>query len=465
MAFVFAFSLLSVCLLSAFHFWNMFFLRNEFLLSERIYDLSDDILEMRRYEKNFFFYGDAQNLGEGLGYLERIDQMTAVLTPNIQDILGQKRLDAFREDLSDYGAAIREFHGGAPVSPQQRESIRAKGKALVDFATELINTRRALIHAAIEHTLGLPFAFLAVFLLVIFLMGALLYIRVLKPLAMLRETTRRVGRGDFRPVGYNPAYHDEITELIGAFNLMANELESNQEHLVQARKMAALGTFTAGVAHELNNPINNISLTGEALLEDFAQDLAPEVRDMVGDIMSQSERAAGIVKNLLDFSRTERPAFGSLVLEKVLRETLTLIKNQIMLSGVRTEIVIADGLPSVQGDGSGLRQVFMNLMINAIQAMPKGGTLTVDAKEDPEGTVRVDIRDTGLGIEPEALEHIFEPFFTTKEVGKGTGLGLSVCYSLVKRHGGRIEVRSTPGQGTVFSVLLPATRLEEADKQ
>jgi signal transduction histidine kinase len=107
----------------------------------------------------------------------------------------------------------------------------------------------------------------------------------------------------------------------------------------------------------------------------------------------------------------------------------------------------------------------MNLMINAIQAMPKGGTLTVDAKEDPEGTVRVDIRDTGLGIEPEALEHIFEPFFTTKEVGKGTGLGLSVCYSLVKRHGGRIEVRSTPGQGTVFSVLLPATRLEEADKQ
>lgn len=460
MMFVFAASLLSVCVLSVFHFANLYSLRTKFLLSERIDDMSNDILELRRYEKNFLFYNDPQSLGEGLEYLGRIDGLIDEMGPDIGLLLGQARFGGFQSELKRYGAILRAFHEGAPLTQEQRDAIRATGKALTDVASELSSIKRGRIHAAIRQTLALPFAFLTVFLLLTVLVVALVYLRVLRPLAVLRETTRRVAQGDFRPIAFDDAYHDEITDLIGAFNLMAKELEANQEHLVQARKMAALGTFTAGVAHELNNPINNISLTVEGLLEEHAQSLDPDALSMMDDIMSQAERAGEIVRNLLDFSRTERPVFKAISLEEVLRQTLALIKNQIRLAGVESGVSISQGLPQVLGDAAGLRQVFMNLMLNAIQAMPRGGSLQVSAGMEGPDRVRVDVRDTGLGMTQEMLQHIFEPFYTTKEAGKGTGLGLSVCYSLVKRHGGRIEVSSTLGEGTVFSVLLPVGQPE-----
>jgi len=463
MMFVFAASLLSVCVLSAFHFANLYSLRTKFLLSERIDDLSNDILELRRYEKNFLFYNDPQSLGEGLEYLGQIDALITEMGPDIGLLLGEGKLAVFKSELKRYETILREFHDGAPLNQTQRDLIRATGKALTDVASELSIIKRGRIHAAIRQTLVLPFAFLTVFLLLTVLVVALVYLRVLRPLTVLRETTRRVAQGDFRPIAFDDAYHDEITDLIGAFNLMAKELEANQEHLVQARKMAALGTFTAGVAHELNNPINNISLTVEGLLEDHAQQLDPEAQSMMGDIMSQAERAGEIVRNLLDFSRTERPVLRVISLEDLLRQTLTLIKNQVRLARVEAGLSIPPDLPRVLGDAAGLRQVFMNLMLNAIQAMPTGGALQVSARREEGDLVRVDVRDTGVGMTPEMLQHVFEPFYTTKEVGKGTGLGLSVCYSLVKRHGGRIEVSSREGEGTLFSVFLPMTQPEAGE--
>ena len=277
---------------------------------------------------------------------------------------------------------------------------------------------------------------------------------LLRPLNKLKITTQRVARGDFRPIPMDPKQLTEISALVAAFNRMAYELDTNHEDLVQARKIAALGTFTAGIAHELNNPINNISLTAETMQELYEEQLDEDGREMVQDIIAQADRAGEIVKNLLDFSRTEHPVLKHLQVRKVIASTTNLLKNQFMVSGVRLEVDIPGDIPPLRGDLRNLQQVFMNLLLNAMHAMPGGGAIAIRARE-AEGMVRIDVEDQGTGIDPEVIQNIFEPFFTTKEVGKGTGLGLSVTYSIVQRHGGRMEVKSEPGKGSVFSVYIP----------
>ena len=153
----------------------------------------------------------------------------------------------------------------------------------------------------------LPFAFLGIFLLLMLLVIKLVSLGLLRPLKVLQTTIQGVASGNYSPTSYDGLQTDEMHGLIGAFNRMAQELEANQEHLLQARKIAALGTFTAGIAHEINNPLNNISLTAETYLEEYADQMDAEAKELMHDILSQSERASEIVKNLLDFSRTERP--------------------------------------------------------------------------------------------------------------------------------------------------------------
>jgi len=340
------------------------------------------------------------------------------------------------------------------VSENQAENIRIKGKAVVDFAEKLLTLKRERIHRALTQILGLPFAFLAIFVLLSMLIARLFFINILKPLTLIRQTIRKVSEGDFCPIPYHETGEDEISKLIYAFNRMEGELKSKQEQLVQSRKIAAIGTFTAGIAHELNNPINNIYLTAETFLDD--RELSnPEGRELVSDILAQAERAGEIIKNLLDFSRSELPSFTDLNIREVIEKTLKLVKNQTMLTGIRTDIAISSDLPNIQGNFRNLEQIFLNLFLNAIHAMPDGGAITINASHSSEDYLKIDVRDTGTGISSEHLEHIFEPFYTTKSVGRGTGLGLAVTYSLVKKHGGYIEVQSELNAGTTFSIYLP----------
>jgi signal transduction histidine kinase len=237
---------------------------------------------------------------------------------------------------------------------------------------------------------------------------------------------------------------------------MTNELQERQEQLLQSRKIAAIGTLTSGIAHELNNPINNIFLTAEALKEDFHELSEEDALSLVQDVLSQSERAAEIVRELLDFSRSERPEFETVAIPALLNDTVKLVRNQLMLNGIELRHDIPETLPIISGDRKSLRQAFLNLLINAIQAMPGGGTLSIRAYvPNGEPWLKVDVEDTGKGIPPENLSRIFEPFFTTKEVGRGTGLGLSVTYGILEKHGGRVEVASVVGQGSTFTVSLP----------
>ncbi len=455
MLLVFALTFLSAGLLTVLNLWTMDTVKSRLLMGERYEYLLENILEVRRFEKNFLLYGDGASIEEGNTYLKRVDGLVAELAQDITNVAGQKDFESFEGVLRAYSESVRSFAAG--TSPN-REEVRARGKALVDFAQKIIQAKRARIHGTLARASVLPFAYLGVFLLLMVVIIKLISRGMLRPLDVIRVTTERVARGDFSPIPPDPGQLGEIAGLMGAFNRMAHELEANQEDLLQARKIAALGTFTAGIAHELNNPLNNISLTGEAFLEVHGGELNADGAEMIGDIMTQAERASEIVKNLLDFSRTEHPTFVSLAPEDIVRSTVALVRNQVMLSGVRLEVQIPDGLPAIMGDLRTLQQVFMNLLVNAMQATPPEGAISLSARDDrsgPGGFVRFEVRDTGSGIPPEALQHIFEPFFTTKEVGRGTGLGLAVTYAIIKRHGGRIDVKSEPGQGTTFSVHLP----------
>ena len=454
---VFVACLAFVVILTAFYYWNLFSIERRLTIVESFEDLFNDILEIRRYEKNFIFYKDRDSLNETISYIDRTEQITGELTGEIANVAGQEKFEEFINNLESYRGMMEEHLTRIEGATGQieGEKIRAKGKELVDFAQELLRLKRHRIHQALTRTLSIPVAFAVSFLLLLVLIFQLVVRNILKPLALIQRTTEDVATGNYTPIPYEESRKDDISELISAFNKMAGEIESRQEEVVQSRKIAAIGTFTSGIAHELNNPINNIYLTAETLLEEYTTLSDAEANELILDVLNQADRAGDIVKNLLDFSRSERPSFTDQSIAAVIDSTIKLVKNQIMVAGISLERKIPGDMPAIKGNLRNLQHVFLNLLLNAIQAMSGGGSIEIAASQDSPEYLRVDVRDTGIGIKPEDLEHIFDPFFTTKAVGRGTGLGLSVTYSIVKTHGGYIEVKSEVNVGTTFSVFLP----------
>lgn len=443
--------------ITAMNFWNVSSVKKRLLIVENYDDLFNNILEVRRYEKNFILYKDVSNLRESLEYLDKAEDLANQLSFNISEIVGSNAFQSFISLLHDYRQIIRRYtiSDNDEISQPDIELMRSRGKQLIEFVKKLINIKRQRIHRALYHSVVIPFLFVIIFLALIMLTFRIVVRDIFQPLQLIERTTQEIARGNFAPIDYTGRSKDEIYDLTTAFNKMAKEIDERQEELVQSRKIAALGTFTAGVAHEINNPLNNIYLTAEALIEDFGPEIPAEAKELVLDILFQSERAADVVGNLLDFSRSERPSSEELSVEDVLRRTLKLVKNQTMLSGIQPAVKIYPDIPNIRGTLRHLQQVFLNLFLNAIHAMPDGGELTVKAKPSSDDFIRIDVTDTGVGIKAEALKKIFDPFFTTKAVGRGTGLGLSVTYTIVKEHGGYIEVDSEVGKGSTFSVYIP----------
>jgi two-component system NtrC family sensor kinase len=217
--------------------------------------------------------------------------------------------------------------------------------------------------------------------------------------------------------------------------------------------------LTAGIAHEINNPVNNISLIVESLLERIeTMDKADQSR-LLSEAMDQCDRVSEIVKNLLEFSRASHPRMENCSIIEIVNKVSRLVQNEMKLSNIEFSVTEQDPLPPMKVDKSGIQQVLLNLFLNAIQAMPNGGKLSVVIQlASGKNAGRIDVIDTGIGISKENLGRIFDPFFSSKNVGEGTGLGLSVSHGVIEKHGGWIEVKSTPGSGTTFSIFLPFDR-------
>ncbi len=227
-----------------------------------------------------------------------------------------------------------------------------------------------------------------------------------------------------------------------------------ERRLVQADKLSSIGLLAAGVAHEVNTPLAVISTYAQMLAKQVSED--EQKSKILEKIAKQTFRASEIVNSLLNFSRTSPTEFADLDLNRVIRETASLIQHQFDKAGVSTQLALGEPLASVRGNAGKLQQVFLNLFINARDAMPGGGSLAVRTWCE-NGFVHVEVTDSGQGIQPEHLSRIYDPFFTTKGAKKGTGLGLSITYGIVQEHKGLIEVDSTFGMGTRFHLEFPVS--------
>ncbi len=238
------------------------------------------------------------------------------------------------------------------------------------------------------------------------------------------------------------------------------KLRETQGELIQAGKMAAVGELADGVAHEINNPLTSILGRAQLLLSGkYRKDLSPQVADHLKVIEEQAIRVAEITGNLMKFSQPSGGSFQLLEVNRVIEQTLSLIERQLFLSDIRIIRKFGSALPKVLGDETQLQEVFLNLVLNARDAMPEKGKLTISSKLGRKGKfVEVTFRDSGCGIDKEDLEKIFTPFFTTKKEKKAVGLGLAISYRVIRNHNARIEVESKPDKGATFRIKLPAVR-------
>lgn len=233
------------------------------------------------------------------------------------------------------------------------------------------------------------------------------------------------------------------------------EQKALEQQVIHAEKLAAIGQLTAGLAHEMGTPLNIISGRAEYLLSDMSPD--DPRRESLNVIIGQTERMAQLINNLLEFSRPQKVHFVKLEVPDVVEGVLSLLEAQLVKGKIQVDFQKADDLPKIEADYNQLQQVFLNIILNAIQAMPNGGRLELKLERESEESIKAVISDTGVGIPSENVPKIFEPFFTTKDSGQGTGLGLAIVAKILRDHGGAIEVWSEQGKGATFTIKLPIT--------
>jgi two-component system NtrC family sensor kinase len=427
-----------------------------------------EIQQARRFEKNFFLYNT--NLDDALEHMRVAHGLLMANSQQLRSVIGRATFETMRPRSEKYLLLLEYLDSAAKagtLSPERLSesevAIREEGASVVQFAADLVTRERESVHTLLHRSRTFPIYFLVLLLAVILVMAHVLVRRIMQPLVRFGAYTQRIALGDFSPIIPARRFRDEFTDLAVALNRMARDLAEQQTILVETHKLRALGTLTAGVAHELNNPVNNILLTAQFMKEDFAKLSPEESHEMIDDVIDQAERCDRIISNLLDFARESEAKVEPVDLGILVNETVKLAQNQMHLSGVKLDIKVEPNLPRVHGDAKQLIQVFLNLLLNALDATPRDGRIEMSAEPDGQKFVSVTVKDTGCGIPPHLLGSIFDPFFTTKHPGDGkrggTGLGLSVSQGIVARHGGNISVISSLESGTSVTVHLPVTTI------
>ncbi|MDR3640313.1 MAG: ATP-binding protein [Humidesulfovibrio sp.] len=425
---------------------------------EVIDDLGNTILEIRRYEKNFMLYGHEEDFDASRAYAAKASGILVKLEGNAAEFGLAQEHAALKSVLAEYEAVserlFQERGQGRGGHQAERERLRDTGKQLVDLSQRLVTHERAriltIVHSLKRQLLFSVVVFLALGSGFLFLLGR----KAIAALRSIEQATREIAKGRFKALAPSES-DDEVERVIGAFNHMIAELQKRQEQLVREKKLSSLGVLTSGVAHQLNNPLNNISTSCQILLEE-GQEVEPAFsRKLLGNIDQEVARARDIVKGLLEFSRAKDFERKPTSLADVVERSVRLVSSQVPAGIEITREVPPDLILPM--DAQRMQEVFLNLLINALQAIKDGsGRIAITAARDTEhGQAVITVADTGAGIEAEDIARIFDPFFTTKEVGKGTGLGLSIVFGIVEKHQGEVAVESAPGQGARFILRLP----------
>ncbi len=443
--------------------WSMYVLSD---VEDKIHFLevadsySSEVQEARRHEKNFLLYGT--DLDDAIAHLDNAVVLLEEGRPRVRKVVGVEALTAMRRLVVEYRAELEQLGSvrDEAVKKGVEAELRRSGGQMLQLAHEFRAKEREAVHRMLTLARRMPFVFLAAVLTLMVFIGVFLARQMMSALRRFTEYTERIGAGDFTPILPVRKYRDEFSQLALALNRMVRELDYRQRILVESHKLRAIGTLVAGVAHELNNPLNNVMLTAAMVEEDFARLDDDEKLEMIRDVISETERSQRIVRNLLDFARESETRMEPLDLGRIVEDAVQLVANQVRMVKAHLEVTVPPNLPPVHGDRQMLTQVFVNLIINALDVLPERGRISIALRPDrDEGYLAADVHDTGPGIPDHVLPQLFDPFFTTKPKGHGTGLGLSVSQGIVRKLGGYIRVASTPGEGATFTVVLPVTRV------
>lgn len=425
-------------------------------LMEAADDLSNTILEVRRYEKNYLLYGHAEDYDESQRYIDQARATLSAMALAARDTHARRTIARLTPVLDTYQAKSRSLRltVSDSAAAQDREDLRQAGKDMVDLSLDLKNTERErtlLLVANLKRQLLISGVFIACSGIVLAL---LLARKILRALGTITKATSEIGQGNFKTLEV-PRANDETRRVLEAFNRMTRELERRQDQLIQEKKLSSLGVLTSGIAHQLNNPLNNISTSCQILIEEH-KECDPAFSDrMLGNIQQEVLRARDIVKGLLEFSRAKDFSLKPVSLEDVVTKAFRLVSSQIP-AGITLTRSVPAGLV-LELDAARMQEVFINLLLNAAQAIEEiPGAITVSAETDAaSGMAVIIVEDTGMGIPEDALGKVFDPFYTTKEVGKGTGLGLSIVFGIIEKHKGSIAAEKTGGKGARFVIRLP----------
>ncbi len=446
-----------ICIICVFGYWSFTTVLAKLRAIEIIDDINISFLEIRKSEKNYFLYRDLNALKEISSRGNEVEQAMQSSKADIVGSLGEKTYGTLQSKLNQYLVLSRQVIMTRQAPPNFESEFRDLGHELSSLSELMLKRERHNVNRIFYHAGIMLLISLGVILLFQLAVWRYFFHFIIKELAIMGNLIKMVSKGRFHEVAKKPiSPKNEIDNAIKAISDMANELEKREAVLLQSEKLAGLGVLISGVAHELGNPLNNISLMAQAYLSLYDILGDSEKKTFMADVLTQTERITKIINNLLDFSRQKKPELREYEPGEIVERSISLVTNQMKISNVKLRKIMGENLPRVYVDAPQIEQVLVNLYINAIAAMPEGGELTVAVeREAANGHVVFKVQDTGVGIPKEVLPHIFDPFFTTKGT-KGTGLGLSVSYGIIRQHHGDIMVKSEEGKGTTFSVRLPA---------
>lgn len=449
-----------ICLICVFGYLSFKAVLTKLQAIEIIDDVNISFLEMRKAEKNYFLYQDLGSLDEllqiGKVQYDVLQSSRSYLVSSVHGLSDQE-YKSLLHNLRYYLELVQQALHHKPIPPQSGAEIRNLGHELTEQSATLLARERKTVSYIVSYNLIMLIVSLGIIFIIQVLLWQYFFRFIIKEISIMEQMIKMVSEGRFHEVAVSTiAPNNEIQVAVQAITDMARELEKREQELMQSGKLASLGVLISGVAHELGNPLNNISLIAQTYLSLYDLLGDEDKKNYMGDVYTQSERIKKIVENLLDFSRQKKQELHDWQVGDIVQRSLALVANQLKISKVGHHVAIADNLPPISVDAPQIQQVLVNLFINAIQAMPQGGELWIETTYEPEPSLVVlRVRDTGTGIKKDILPNIFDPFFTTKST-KGTGLGLSVSYGIIRQHHGEISVESEEGHGTTFIIKLPA---------
>jgi len=443
-------------------YYSQYLLYQKIEIIEMKNNLFNTILEARRYEKNFFLGFDKANINQALDYLGKAENILENLTTKYGKYTLAKDLPERLSELKIYKKSLSELlqlqeNGVLFVSRDTVSLIQGQGRKITTALENIVAQEGQFTRSLVKKAKTIHLIALVPITLLSILVALFLIFNVIRPLKTIERAIQKIAVGDFKNIP-EIATGDEFESLVASLNNMINELNKRSEELVQARKLASLGRLTSGVAHELNNPLNNISTSIQILIEELGATVPEYHKELLRGTEKEVDRGKNIVRALLEFSRVRSFSMTQVDFKDLVNEALKRIRYEVpdiieLKVDVSEDIFIHVGPERIE-------RVLSNLILNAVQAMENGGTITIsECDRNESGMFSFQVRDTGTGIPKEHIAKIFDPFFTTKEIGKGSGLGLSIVYGIVEQHGGKISVSSEEDKGATFTVSLPVEPL------